>query len=925
MSVTIGFHDAGSCDPGLVGGKGANLGRLVQAGFHVPRGFTVSTEAYGRFLEESGLMAELHSALDLIDYEDVTDLEARTAGIRELITSTAMPDELAAEITRAYEQLGSAAYVAVRSSGTAEDLADASFAGLHDTFLDVRQADEVLAAIKKCWASLWTARATAYRQRNSFNHHQVRIAVVVQTMVESEVAGVMFTGHPISAATDELVINASWGLGESIVAGVVTPDEYVVRAADLSIKQKSMGAKRSSIVRDADAGNGTRTEPVSQDRQDAFSLTDEQVVELAELGRRVQRHYDSIPQDIEWALADGMFHLLQSRPITGVDFSWDSDLDPPQLVADHDTTVWTRAWADEVWTGAITPLFYTTRGWAFSTTIGPVFRTLGCNEAALLKPFRYHRGTAYYNTDVEKTISRKMIWPAARAHPLNWGGLSYIEPAAHEEIASTPFNWPDWSVMQIRLQLHKATAWYGSVKMMYEKYINNPRWDPERFPAETLPGLSDEALIAFILRYLEEEVDYVTDVWVPFWHLRDATNLLTFMIEKWYTGDNPAVLGDLMTGSPGQCATRVETHALWTLSERIRQSTLLRTAFIEHQGPAFFEGLEDHDEGREFLREYRQFVQKHGHRGHADRDYYYPRRAEDLWIDYRNFQGLLSGESTDPEEREAANTTRRNDAVAAVLANLRGQTLGFLKAPAFEVVIGYVHKWLLLRDDERASLDRHTYNARRLFLEVGRRLNERGLLDEPRDFFFLGKHELFEVLRGHANMKLARAKISGRKKHFDLYHNREVTLPPYLKAGEAFHPAGVQDDEDPLLLRGHPQSGGMVRGTARVIRRIEEIGRLKRGDILVCNSTDPGWAAAFSVMGGIVTETGGVLSHAACLSREFGIPAVQVINALQRIPDGTVVRINGDTGEVLIEDAGDEPSTDPDTSAVPARNPAGVA
>src|SRR5581483_731041 len=344
MSLILRFDDPGSDDKDQVGGKAVNLGRLAQAQFPVPPGFTVTTGAYAAFLSETGLDRRIAEHLDGADYGNATDVEARTALIRATISSTPFPDALAVKVRAHYAELGDQPHVAVRSSGTAEDLADASFAGLHDTFLNVHGADAVLDAVRGCWASLWTARAAAYRHEKGMRDpREILMAVVVQEMVEPQVSGVMFTANPISTATDEVVINASWGLGESVVQGSVTPDEYVVKLVrplavgferrvrpvdepTLTVKHVSVGSKETRMVRDPATAQGNVTLDVPVAEQRTRTLTDEQVTELADLGRRVQRVYEEMPQDIEWAMRDGRFYLLQARPITGVAFDWAADM-----------------------------------------------------------------------------------------------------------------------------------------------------------------------------------------------------------------------------------------------------------------------------------------------------------------------------------------------------------------------------------------------------------------------------------------------------------------------------------------------------------------------------------------------------------------------------------------------------------------------
>jgi pyruvate,water dikinase len=360
MSMTLRFDQPGSDVSALVGGKGCNLGRCVQAGFPVPPGFTVTTDAYKVFLRRTALADLIQKSLDEADYEDAADLEMRMSQVRAAVAATSLPETLATEICNAYAELGSDALVAVRSSGTAEDLAEASFAGMHDSFLNVRGADALVDAVRQCWESLWTGRAVAYRHRSGLGDvTSLGMAVVVQTMVASDVSGVMFTANPITTATDELVINASWGLGELIVQGAVTPDEYVVKAVRplavgfdkqyrpaageppaLKLKARTVGTKEQRMVRDSEIGHGNRTVEVPPAERVIPTLSDDQVLELATLGRRVQTFYEDMPQDIEWAFSKGVFYLLQSRPITGVAFDWAADMESCEWAPDDEKALW---------------------------------------------------------------------------------------------------------------------------------------------------------------------------------------------------------------------------------------------------------------------------------------------------------------------------------------------------------------------------------------------------------------------------------------------------------------------------------------------------------------------------------------------------------------------------------------------------------
>lgn len=315
------FEELSKNDVALVGGKGANLGELCRAGMAVPPGFCITAEAYKWFIESSGIQAKIAEKLKELKADDDAVLDRITRDIRELITSAEMPKEIANEVAEAYRQLsqGSDAFVAVRSSATAEDLPEASFAGQQDTYLNVKGVEQVLAHVKKCWASLWNARATAYREKHGFDHLGVYLSVVVQKMVDADRAGVAFSSNPVNRNTQEIMINASWGLGEAVVAGHVTPDEYIVEKGTFKIKEVIVSEKNVMAVRQADGGVSIvkvadHLGPEYVTRQ---CLTNEEILELSRQVVSVEAHY-GFPQDIEWALSreDGKFYLLQARPIT---------------------------------------------------------------------------------------------------------------------------------------------------------------------------------------------------------------------------------------------------------------------------------------------------------------------------------------------------------------------------------------------------------------------------------------------------------------------------------------------------------------------------------------------------------------------------------------------------------------------------------
>jgi pyruvate,water dikinase len=909
------FDAKDACEHDLVGGKGANLGRMTAASFPVPPGFTVTTAAYSTFLEADGLSDAIVAQVDGLEQDNAEALERGTARIRELIVGKEMPAELATEITRAYSALGRS-YVAVRSSGIAEDLAEASFAGMHDTYLDIYGDEALLDAVKRCWASLWTARAASYRNTRGFRHDQ-GIAVVVQTMVPSEVAGVMFTANPMTAATDEIVINASWGLGEAIVSGITTPDEYVSHHQDLRVIERRLGAKEKIVVRDPVLGSGTVVEDVPAARRDEFTLSDAQVKQLADLGRRVQAYYSDFPQDIEWGFAGDEFYLLQSRPVTGVALSWDADVDAWQKQDEApDDQVWTRSWSDNIWNGAVTPLMYSFRARSFTEASEAAQTLYDQPETAKLRMWKYHRAGVYYNCALEKSFVSNTSWPAMRP-----GMLENLPPAWHQEVLNAPFNLAAYLKLQMRCQflnkMHGVATW----RKAHDYFLVTMKEPANGISDAEMAQLGDSELIRYIEDIFGLEAQYIAEVWTAFFvQARDSFGLLALIVGKWYDGPRKTAFTDLITGVPRPTAAMVETYQLWKLADEIRSSAELRALFDANEGRAFFEAAAHSEAGRAWLGRYDEFVAEHGHRGHADRDIYYLRRAEDPAVDYRALAAFLAAErSDDPAIKEREIEARRLAVVDEVAENIRRKSFGGLRVEVFKATLDYVMTFLLFRDDERHWVDRTTFTIKRGYKEIARRLAERGVLTGERDYFFLTGQELYRMLEGGGNLTLAKAKLEARKRNFDRIDKGEGTNPMYLVRGrdaDLDFDGSAQEDLPDGTFRGIGTSGGVVEGTARVVKELTDIGRVKHGEILVTNSTDPGWTPVFLVINAIVLETGGLLAHGSCLAREYGMPAVQLAKGMQLIPDGARIRIDGDKGMIEILDidptAVDDPSRRPE-------------
>jgi len=325
----------GSDDLAVVGGKGASLGEMTSAGLPVPPGFVVTAGSYRSFIEETGIAEELFEAVD-VDSDDSGALAEAESRAEQLILGTEMPEPIREAMLDAYADLDDGdAFVAVRSSATAEDLPDASFAGQQETFLNI-QGEKLIQRVKECWASLFTQRAIYYRNEQGFDHEAVDIAVVVQRMVDAEKSGVLFTSHP-STGEPKLIIEAAWGLGEAVVSGSVSPDNYVVDRDTGEVLEHTVADKKLLMEKDSETGETVERE-VSEEKRTAPVLEPEEIERLVELGNRAEAHYDS-PQDVEWALVDGEVYMLQSRPITTIPDDADESTEPAVDENDGDVLV----------------------------------------------------------------------------------------------------------------------------------------------------------------------------------------------------------------------------------------------------------------------------------------------------------------------------------------------------------------------------------------------------------------------------------------------------------------------------------------------------------------------------------------------------------------------------------------------------------
>ena len=884
MNYIRWFQEVGVADAGLVGGKGANLGEMVVAGLPVPPGFCLTAAAYRAFIQATGLDGAIRSVLAETRLDDPADVEAKTAHIRGLITEQQVPVMMAQQILDGYHRLGqelevpdaAQVPVAVRSSATAEDLPTASFAGQQDTYLNVRGADELLEHIKHCWASLWTARAVTYRTRQGFDHHQVYMAVVVQAMIGSEVSGIMFTADPITGNRGEAVINASWGLGEAIVSGLVTPDTFTVRKSDGHIESRQIATKGHMIEYAKEGGTVARATPV--ERRDVPALSDDQVAELVALGQQIETHYGA-PQDIEWACAQGRFYILQTRAITTL-------VPPPEAAGEME---YNRTMFVELFTEPLSPVFLSVIAPLFQGVLDFTFEALGFKPPQGMEAVGVFYNQLYFN--------RNCI--AAAFEPLT--------PPVREELVSQTVNPFGRHEQGVRGEL--SLAYVKMVARLLRFMVGFPdqlpglvaRYQAEVAEVAALPPetVSDEEIVARIRELVFGTASRLLNYDFLMIALISRTyQMLGTLLQRYFGEETVELTSKLISGVTGN-VTMKTNKALWDLAQVAKASPIvsdLLQRYNEHEVRTY---LEQTAEGRAFLDELERFLSAYGHR-EIRLDILYPTWGEDPSPVFGFLRGYLdTDEAQSPHEQQARLAKQRHELTEAVRTRLAQDRLGrYLVWPIFRWVLGHTQVHTRERDTMHFELTRMFPPFRRLLLELGCRWSERGLIAQPEDVFFLSLDEMEEVAKSPRSMH---EEVRARRAEFEA--NKLRSWPDIICGSQEIYAEGARPVEAlEGQLHGIAGSPGVVTGLARLIRGPEEFGKLQNGDILVAPLTNPVWTPLFAIASGVVTEVGGILSHGAIVAREYGIPAVMgVAGATKLVHEEQTMTVDGSKGIVYLE------------------------
>ncbi|MDO3703320.1 rifamycin-inactivating phosphotransferase [Micromonospora sp. C28SCA-DRY-2] len=843
----------------LVGGKGAHLGGLSRIdGVRVPAGCCVTTAAFRRIMAQVPSIDDRLDQLARLEPDDRAAIGTLSAEIRRSIEGIAIPADLAAAITRALARHGAEAAYAVRSSATAEDLPTASFAGQQDTYLNVVGPAAVLEHVSRCWASLFTERAVTYRLRNGFDHRKVQMAVVVQQMVFPHASGILFTADPVTGNRRVATVDASFGLGEALVSGLVNPDVFRVR--DGEVIARSIAAKQRAVQ--ARPAGGTQDVTIDPQRQEQPALTDAQVVRLVQLGRRIEAHFGR-PQDIEWCLVDDDFQVVQSRPIT--------TLFPIPAAGDRENHVYLSVGHQQMMTDPMRPL------------------GLSVWQLTAMAPMHEAGGRLFVD------VTRALATPASRAGLLDMAGRS--DPLTRDAL-ETVLDRDDF------------------LPALPDAGPGGPPAGGPPDPIETDPAIVTEliehseasvaalrrdirtktgpALFDFLLAAFDEHKRVLSDPrsMRAIMAGMEATWWLNDRLEEWLGEKNAA---DTLTLSAPDNVTSEMGLALLDVADVVRAHPEVVAFLRSVEDDGFLDELPKLAGGTEAREAIEAYLDRYGMRCVGEIDITRPRWSErpstlvPLILDnVRNFEPGAA-ERRFEHGRQAARKKEQD-----VLERLRALPDGERKAAETKRMIDRVRTFIGYREYPKYAIISRYFVYKQALLAEAERLVRANVLPEAEDIFYLTFQELHDVARTN---RVDEQLIRQRKEAFRSY--RALTPPRVLTSdGEAVDGAYRRADVPAGALVGLPVSAGTVEGRARVILDLAQA-RLEPGDILVTAYTDPSWSPLFVAITGLVTEVGGLMTHGAVIAREYGLPAVVgVRQATRLIRDGQRIRVHGTDGYV---------------------------
>ncbi|MCW1240668.1 phosphoenolpyruvate synthase [Bacillus pretiosus] len=865
-SFVLDFQEIENTQLALVGGKGLNLGELSSVqGIQVPEGFCVTTVGYEKAIEQNDELQTLLQQLTKLKREDRTQIGGISKKIREVIMAVEIPSEVVEAVAHYLSRFGNEHAYAVRSSATAEDLPYASFAGQQDTYLNIIGKEAILQHVRKCWASLFTERAVMYRMQNDFEHNQVSICVVVQKMVFPEASGILFTADPVTSNRKVVSIDASFGLGEALVSGLVSADNYKVKEGEIA--GMMIGTKKLAIY--ALKEGGTETKQIDPAQQKIQTLSEQQILQLAQIGRQIEAYF-GCPQDIEWCLVNDTFYIVQSRPIT--------TLYPIPEENDGGNHVYISVGHQQMMTNAMKPL-------------GLSFFLLTTNA-----PMRQAGGRLFVDA------TQQLASPASRDYLINTLGKS--DPLVRDAL-TTIIERDNFITLLPDDEKEKSVS--------KSKQPANSQLEIENDPAIVTNLIQNsEASIEELKRnmHMKSGVDVLNFILEDIQQLKkilfnpqsiavimagmNASTWMNEKMEQWLGEKNAA---DTLSQSVQNNITSEMGLALMDVADVIRPYPEV-IAYLQHvENDNFLEELVQFKGGEKTRDAILTFLNKYGMRCSGEIDITKTRWSEKPTIIIpmilNNIRDFEAGASKRKFEEGLQEALKKEKELVDRLQHLPD---GTQKVEETKQMIRNIRDCIGYREYPKYGMINRYFIYKQALLKEAEQLVQSGVIREVDDIYYLTFEELHEVVRTN---KLDYELIQKQKNDYKLY--KKLTPPRIMTSdGEIITGKYKRENLPADAIVGLPVSSGVIEGRARVILNMEEA-NLEEGDILVTAFTDPGWTPLFVSIKGLVTEVGGLMTHGAVIAREYGLPAVVgVENATKRIKDGQRIRVHGTEGYIEV-------------------------
>lgn len=867
-SYVLSFQEIDKTKISMVGGKGANLGELSRiTEILVPEGFCVTTEAYKKITENNEELKGLLDELLHFGVEDIEKIREISSEIRKIIEGIAIPEVISEEIARFILRFGEKDSYAVRSSATAEDLPTSSFAGQQDTYLNIIGKESVLKHIRKCVASLFTERAVIYRIQNGFNHNKVHLSVVVQRMVFPKAAGILFTADPVTCNRKVVSIDASFGLGEALVSGLVNADNYRVR--NDKIVDKKISTKKLGIYSLKDGG--TEKLAIEPEMQNSQVLTDEQILKLAHMGRKIEEHF-GCPQDIEWCLTHDTFYIVQSRPIT--------TLYPIPEAKDEGKHVYLSVGHQQMMTDPLKPL--------------------GMSLKELISFGRWFKAGGRLFVDVAPMLAS----PDGRKNLLN--NMKQLEPLTEDAIMTIierdfikclPNDKEGEGQSDLKSNKRGSTA--GSERQkeldptIVSELIKKNQSSIEELK-QKIQRPSGGDLIDFILEDINElkKILFDPQSTAVFMSAINASLWINEKMNEWLGEKNAA---DTLSQSVLNNITSEMGLELMDVADVIRPYQEIVDFLQNAKDDNFLEEVIKFHGGKETRDAILAYLRKFGMRCSGEIDITRTRFSEKpitlvpmILSNIKNFEPNAGKKKFEQGRQEALNKEQE------LLSRLRELPDGEEKAKETKRNIDLIRNFIGYREYPKYGMISRYFVYKQSLMKEAERLLQDGVIHEKEDIYYLTLEELREVV--HTN-KLDYDIIVKRKEEHKL--NEKLAPPRVMTSdGEIITGKYRRENLPDGAIAGLAVSSGVIEGRARVILNMEDA-VLEAGDILVTSFTDPSWTPLFVSIKGLVTEIGGLMTHGAVIAREYGLPAVVgVENATKLIKDGQRIRVNGTEGYI---------------------------